>query len=80
MDGLAMALWSVYHTSSFGGAIERCVNLLGDADSTASVAGQTAGAFYGYRAIDPCLVRSVEQWDEGDIVLRGALLYHVGLL
>mmetsp|Transcript_30152 Transcript_30152/g.87838 ORF Transcript_30152/g.87838 Transcript_30152/m.87838 type:complete len:97 (+) Transcript_30152:1824-2114(+) len=46
--GLAMALWSVYHTSSFSEAVERCVNLLGDADSTGSMAGQMAGAIYGF--------------------------------
>jgi hypothetical protein len=75
MDGLAMALWSVYHSASFDDAIERCVNLLGDADSTAAVCGQLAGAFYGAQAINPAFVRNLEQWDDGDTAVRTALLY-----
>merc|ERR1719401_1788057 len=51
MDGLAMALWAVYHSTSFDDAVARCVNLLGDADSHGSIAGQLAGAIYGYAAI-----------------------------
>jgi ADP-ribosylglycohydrolase len=78
MDGLSMALWSVYHTSSFDLALERCVNLLGDADSTGAVAGQIAGAFYGASAVSPEMIRLLEQWDNGDTALRGALLYHIG--
>lgn len=79
MDGLSMALWSVYHTASFGGAVEACVNLLGDADSTAAVAGQIAGAIYGYSAMDRCLVESVERWDQGEIAFRGALLHYLAV-
>merc|ERR1712137_1293267 len=37
MDGLAMALWAVYNTSCFDDAVTRCANLLGDADSHASM-------------------------------------------
>mmetsp|Transcript_30151 Transcript_30151/g.87829 ORF Transcript_30151/g.87829 Transcript_30151/m.87829 type:complete len:107 (+) Transcript_30151:1824-2144(+) len=77
--GLAMALWSVYHTSSFSEAVERCVNLLGDADSTGSMAGQMAGAIYGFSGIDAPLVRQLEDWDDGDTFLRGALLYCMGV-
>ena len=75
MDGLAIALWSVYHTNSFDEAIERCVNVLGDADSTGSIAGQIAGAFYGYSTISPQFCKNLEKWDDGDAVVRGALLY-----
>ena len=39
IDGLAVALHSVYHSRSFGETIETCVNHLGDADSTAAIAG-----------------------------------------
>ena len=51
LDGLAMALWGVYHTTSFEAAVRKVVNLLGDADSTGAVAGQMAGALYGYRSL-----------------------------
>ena len=63
VDGLALALHSVYHTSSFIGAIEKCVNHLGDADSTAAIAGQIAGAYYGYNGIDERLRDQLMQWD-----------------
>lgn len=76
--GLAMALWAVYHSDSFSGAIEACVNLLGDADSTGAVAGQLAGAIYGYSTIDPRLVANMNQWDRGTIAVRGAMLYFGG--
>ena len=51
LDGLAMALWGLYHSNSFEEAIIRVVNFLGDADSTGAVVGQMAGALYGYRGI-----------------------------
>lgn len=80
MDGLAMALHSVYHTKSFTAAVARCVNFLGDADSTGAVCGQIAGAFYGLGAIDPRLLEQLGQWDpDSEIALRGALLYALGL-
>merc|ERR1719218_119387 len=52
LDGLALALWSVYHTTSFDEAVTRSVNLLGDSDSHGSITGQLAGAIYGYNAIN----------------------------
>eukprot|EP00667_Euglena_gracilis_P006083 EG_transcript_6131 len=51
LDGLAMALWGLYHSASFEEAVIKVVNLLGDADSTGAVAGQLAGAVYGYSGI-----------------------------
>jgi ADP-ribosyl-[dinitrogen reductase] hydrolase len=51
MDGLAMALWAFRGSASFADCIIRVVNLLGDCDTTGAIAGQLAGAFYGYRAI-----------------------------
>lgn len=75
LDGLAVALHSVYHTRSFGEALSRCVNFLGDADSTGAICGQVAGAFYGVDAIDSRLVQRLRLWDSGEVALRGALLY-----
>lgn len=79
MDGLAIALHSMYHTKSFMAAVARCVNYLGDADSTGAICGQLAGAFYGVDAIDDRLVHRLRQWDGGQIALRGALLYVLGV-
>ena len=74
LDGLAMALWAVAHTSSFGEAIEACVNLCGDADTTGAIAGQIAGALYGYRAIPSQWRDDLIRWDDYEVALRAALL------
>merc|ERR1719282_525462 len=70
VDGLAVALWSFYHTNSYMEAIVRCANFLGDAETTAAICGQLAGAFYGYGAIDPRLIEKIEQYDDKDIACR----------
>eukprot|EP00931_Biecheleriopsis_adriatica_P120527 TRINITY_DN95657_c0_g1_i1.p1 TRINITY_DN95657_c0_g1~~TRINITY_DN95657_c0_g1_i1.p1 ORF type:complete len:382 (+),score=52.77 TRINITY_DN95657_c0_g1_i1:83-1147(+) len=75
IDGLAIALWSFYHTSSFSEAITRCVNFLGDADTTAAICGQLAGAFYGFGAIDDHFITRLQRWDDMDIACRAALLF-----
>jgi len=75
IDGLAVALWSFYHTTTFIEAIVRCVNFLGDADTTAAICGQLAGAFYSYDGIDRRLIDALEVWDDKDVSVRGALLY-----
>lgn len=46
-----MALHCVYSTTSFSEALIKCANLRGDSDSVCAVAGQIAGAFYGFQAI-----------------------------
>lgn len=79
MDGLAMALWSVYHTSSFDEAVTRSVNLLGDADSHGSITGQLAGALYGYSTINPKFVEWLAEWDDYEFAVRALLLHQVGL-
>jgi len=79
LDGLAIALWAAYHTDSFDSALERCVNLQGDADSTAAICGTLCGAFYGASAINPRITAAIQRWDNGgDIALRGALLWYLG--
>eukprot|EP00746_Dinoflagellata_sp_MGD_P128673 gnl/MRDRNA2_/MRDRNA2_62988_c0_seq1.p1 gnl/MRDRNA2_/MRDRNA2_62988_c0~~gnl/MRDRNA2_/MRDRNA2_62988_c0_seq1.p1 ORF type:complete len:420 (-),score=74.66 gnl/MRDRNA2_/MRDRNA2_62988_c0_seq1:135-1394(-) len=78
MDGLAMALWAVYHTKSFDEAITKSVNLLGDADSHGSIAGQLAGALYGYNAINPQFRKWLHQWDEYEFPVRAVLLHKLG--
>ena len=58
----------------FSAAIERCVNFLGDADSTAAICGQIGGALYGYTAIDDRFKAQLLEWDDAEIALRAALL------
>jgi len=78
MDGLALALWAVYNSSSFDEAVTRSVNLLGDADSHGSITGQLAGAIYGYRAINPQFITWMNKWDDQEFALRALLLHHLG--
>merc|ERR1719503_260932 len=78
MDGLAMALWSVYHTKSFDEAVVKSVNLLGDADSHGSITGQIAGALYGWKSINPQFREWVARWDQHEFAARALLLQHFG--
>ncbi|MGO4263278.1 ADP-ribosylglycohydrolase family protein [Lysobacter sp. TAB13] len=48
---LEAALWCFLHTDSFEAAILRAANLGDDADTTAAICGQVAGAYYGVDAI-----------------------------
>jgi ADP-ribosyl-[dinitrogen reductase] hydrolase len=48
---LEAALWCFHGTGSFRDAILAAANLGGDADTTAAVCGQVAGAFYGMSGI-----------------------------
>lgn len=50
-DTLKAAVWAFVNTTSFEECLLTAVNLGGDADSIGAVAGQIAGAFYGYSAI-----------------------------
>jgi len=51
VDSLEAALWCFHHTDSFEQAILAAANLGDDADTTAAVCGQVAGAFYGASGI-----------------------------
>jgi ADP-ribosyl-[dinitrogen reductase] hydrolase len=51
IDSLEAALWCFAHTSSFEEAILRATNLGQDADTTAAICGQIAGAHYGVTGI-----------------------------
>ncbi|HKG53992.1 MAG TPA: ADP-ribosylglycohydrolase family protein [Anaerolineales bacterium] len=47
VKSLEAALWCFYQTDTFESAILRAANLGGDADTTAAICGQIAGAYYG---------------------------------
>jgi ADP-ribosyl-[dinitrogen reductase] hydrolase len=51
VDSLEAALWCFLYTDSFEEAILKAVNLGDDADTTAAVCGQIAGAYYGVSGI-----------------------------
>jgi len=47
VESLEAALWCFAHTDDYPSAVLRAANLGDDADTTAAVCGQLAGAFYG---------------------------------
>lgn len=47
VDSLEAALWCFYRTETFEAAILQAANLGDDADTTAAICGQIAGAYYG---------------------------------
>lgn len=51
VESLEAALWCFWTTGSFREAILAAANLGDDADTTAAICGQVAGAFYGAEAI-----------------------------
>jgi len=51
VESLEAALWCFYRTNSFESAILQAANLGDDADTTAAICGQIAGAFYGESGI-----------------------------
>ncbi len=82
IDGFAMALNAIYNSDSFGLAIQNAVNLLGDADSTGSIAGQIAGAFYGFNSIykndkQKKLYQNISHWDDWEIPLRAVIFNEI---
>jgi len=48
---LEASLWSFLNSNSFADAVLKAANLGNDADTTAAVTGQLAGAYYGYQAV-----------------------------
>jgi ADP-ribosyl-[dinitrogen reductase] hydrolase len=51
IDTLNAAIWAVENSQSFEGAVLKAVNLGDDADTVGAVAGQIAGAIYGYSSV-----------------------------
>lgn len=81
LDGLAMALWGLWNTTTFKDCIGRVVNLCGDADTTGAIAGQLAGALYGWQGLvedewNRIWIQNLQRWDPHcEIGLRAAMLY-----
>ena len=51
VDSLEAAVWCLLTTSSYRACVLKAVNLGGDTDSVAAIAGGLAGALYGYERI-----------------------------
>jgi len=64
VKSLEAALWCFYTTDSYRDAILRAVNLGDDADTTAAVCGQLAGAYYGIAGIPADWLEKLTKGDE----------------
>jgi ADP-ribosyl-[dinitrogen reductase] hydrolase len=77
VDAIEAALWCFERTSSFRDAVLAAANLGDDADTTAAICGQVAGAFYGVGGIPERWVSLLAMRDEivelADGLLPGAV-------
>ncbi|QSX35395.1 ADP-ribosylglycohydrolase family protein [Shewanella avicenniae] len=64
IDSLEAALWCFINSESYEECVLLAANLGDDADTTAAVAGQLAGAYYGYKAIRVDWRKALHQHDE----------------
>lgn len=63
VQSLEAALWCFYNTDNFKDAILKATNLGDDADTTAAICGQLAGAYYGESGIPKEWVQKVAKLD-----------------
>ena len=70
---LEVALWSVYHTTSFEDALILAVNLGHDADTVGAVSGQIAGALYGVQSIPKRWLDTLAKQDLLESCAKGLL-------
>ncbi|ALI03170.1 ADP-ribosylglycohydrolase family protein [Pseudomonas sp. FW306-02-F02-AA] len=77
---LEAALWCFHHTDSFEDAILQAANLGDDADTTAAIVGQLAGAFYGVKGIPKSWLAKLHMHDEiettADALLQASNTHH----
>ncbi len=64
VESLEAALWSFWHTDNFRDAILAAANLGDDADTTAAICGQIAGAYYGSSQIPEDWVSSLYRGED----------------
>jgi ADP-ribosyl-[dinitrogen reductase] hydrolase len=61
---LEAALWCIHNTSDFKSAVLEAVNLGDDADTTAAITGQLAGALYGLGSIPLDWIQTLHMRDD----------------
>lgn len=74
VESLEAAIWAVWSSSSFEEAVLKAVNLGDDADTTGAVAGQIAGALYGFSGIPSKLIDGLDKKDMIDLYLNPLLI------
>jgi ADP-ribosyl-[dinitrogen reductase] hydrolase len=70
VESLEAALWCFAVTDTFADCILAAANLGHDADTTAAVAGQIAGAYYGVRSIPSSWLAQLARCDEIEAMAR----------
>lgn len=77
IESLESALWCFHKADSFGEAILLAANIGNDADTTAAICGQIAGAFYGCAGIPGNWVSLVQKYENiqgaADILFTSSL-------
>jgi len=73
VDCLEAALWCFYQTTSFREAVLCAANLGDDADTTAAVCGQIAGAYYGAAGIPPDWLARIAKSDLIESLIAGLI-------
>lgn len=71
VQSLEAALWCFWGTDSFESAILTAANLGDDADTTAAICGQVAGAFYGESGIPSRWLDKLAMRDEIESLAKG---------
>jgi ADP-ribosyl-[dinitrogen reductase] hydrolase len=73
VKSLEAALWAFHDAADFEEAVLRAVNLGDDADTTGSICGQLAGAYWGESNIPEALLSGLARTDMLESALAGIL-------
>ncbi|MDZ7813754.1 MAG: ADP-ribosylglycohydrolase family protein [Ideonella sp.] len=73
VESLEAALWCIATTTSFKEAVLKAANLGDDADTTAAIAGQIAGALYGVQDIPQHWIDQLYMVEDLSAMARGLL-------
>ena len=75
LDGLSMAMHISYIEENIKDIILKAVNMGGDSDTVAAIAGQMMGGLYGVSAIPPKWLEIIMEHDhDGEIALKAILM------
>lgn len=73
IESLKAALWAFMTADNFEEAVLKAVNLGDDSDTTGAIAGQMAGAYWGYNAIPQTLIEGLAKKEMIDQYLNPLL-------
>jgi ADP-ribosylglycohydrolase len=76
IDTLAASIWCLLTSKSFEETVLKAVNLGGDTDTTGTVAGGLAGAYYGVEAIPTAWKEALARHDDIDLLFERFLSRH----